>query len=176
MKILKDIDLEGFEEEYDEDVFDDDVVQEFLTLFNSLIDEKEQLDEEYLTEMAIINPKLCRNSTIQVEIEQRDEGPIPHMHVYHDKTRNPKKCSYIRLDKAEYAPHHNINLLSNNEKEEFIRIMCSPWIKPYDTNNRVLTGYQQAVQIWLDTFGDIYHWQFDLDENGLPIMPDYTKL
>lgn len=47
MKILKDIDLEGFEEEYDEDVFDDDTVQEFLTLFNSLI-----LDENGLPIMS----------------------------------------------------------------------------------------------------------------------------
>ena len=87
-----------------------------------------------------------------------------------------KKCSYVRLDKAEYAPHHIKNELGDEEKEEFIRIMQSPWEKPYDKSNITLTGYQQAVQIWLDTFGDIYPWQFELDENGLPIMPDYTKL
>ena len=70
--------------------------QEALKELNEL-DEKGQLDEEYLTEMAIINPKLCRNSTIQVEIEQRNEGPIPHIHVYHDKTRNPKKMFICKI-------------------------------------------------------------------------------
>ena len=63
-------------------------------------------ENQSLKEMAIINPRLCNQLTIQVEIEQRDEGPIPHVHVYHDKTRNPKECSYIRLDKCAYSEHH----------------------------------------------------------------------
>lgn len=78
--------------------------------------------------MSIINPKLCRNLAIQVEVEQRDEGEIPHLHVYHDKTRNPKKCSYVRLDKAEYSPHHDIMPLGNL-KDQFIKVMTSPWQK-----------------------------------------------
>lgn len=41
--------------------------------------------------MAIINSVLCKNSSIEIEVEQRNEGPIPHLHVYLDKTRNPKK-------------------------------------------------------------------------------------
>ena len=43
---------------------------------------------ESLNEMAIINPKMCKQLSIQVEVEQRDEGPVPHVHVYLDKTRN----------------------------------------------------------------------------------------
>ena len=54
--------------------------------------------------MEIINPVLCKNSSIEIEVEQRNEVIIPHMHVYLDKTRDPKNCAYVRLDKAEYAP------------------------------------------------------------------------
>ena len=42
---------------------------------------------ESLNEMAIINPKMCKQLSIQVEVEQRDEGPVPHVHVYLDKTK-----------------------------------------------------------------------------------------
>ena len=48
---------------------------------------------EHLNEMAIINPKMCKQLTIQVGVKQKDEGEIPHIHVYHGKTRNHKKCS-----------------------------------------------------------------------------------
>lgn len=42
-----------------------------------------ELEEELLCEeMAIINPQFCKNRTIQAEVEQRNEGPIPHLHIY----------------------------------------------------------------------------------------------
>ena len=81
-------------------------------------------ENQSLKEMAIINPRLCNQLTIQVEIEQRDEGPIPHVHVYHDKTRNPKECSYIRLDKCAYSEHHKDNKpLPKKLKNQFIELM-----------------------------------------------------
>ena len=138
------------------------------------------LDEEYLTEMAIINPEYCKNHTIQVEVEQRNEGAIPHIHVYHDKTRNPKKCSYIRLDKAKYSPHHDLIVMPKNVKKEFLDLMNEKWIGHYtvDKNGNpiIQNGYQAAVQTWVDTYEKYDYSKFNLDENGLLIMPDYSKL
>lgn len=138
-------------------------------------------DLEPIESMAIINPRLCRNLTIQVEIEQRDEGPIPHVHVYHDKTRNPNKCSYVRLDLPEYSYHHKDNIpLPSKLKKEFIEVMTSPWSKTKvetPTGVRYQTGYEAAVYTWVDTFeseGD--YSKFNLDEHGELIQPDYNKL
>ena len=130
--------------------------------------------------MAIINPQLCNNISIQVEVEQRDEGPIPHMHVYHNKTRNPKECSYIRLDAPEYSTHHKDNIpLSNKLKKEFIQVMTQPWQKhiiAVPSGYRPATGYEAAVDIWVDTFekGDYSKFNLDADGNVIPI--DYSKL
>jgi hypothetical protein len=74
-------------------------------------------EDNYLVEMAVINPKLCKQLAIQVEVEQRDDGPIPHLHVYHDHTRNPKKCSYIRLDKCAYSEHHTDIIKADKPKK-----------------------------------------------------------
>ncbi len=134
-----------------------------------------------LKEMAIVNPKLCKQLTIQVEIEQRDEGPIPHLHVYHDKTRNPKKCSYIRLDKCAYSDHHKDNIpLPKKLKEQFVELMnsiCRNSVM-YDINNNIVpaTGYQSAVLIWADTYEDGKLDKFKLDDNGLIKQIDYSKL
>lgn len=40
--------------------------------------------------MAIINPTLCKNASIQIEVEQRNEGPIPHC-----------MCIWIKLEVVE---------------------------------------------------------------------------
>ena len=136
------------------------------------------LEEQYLVEMAIINPRLCRQLTIQVEVEQRDEGPIPHLHVYHNKYRNPKECSYIRLDRVEYAPHHDVVQLPKKLKEQFIRLMnepCNAYMKDTDGNTVELNGYQSAVKTWVETFEDDYA-KFNLDEKGIPITLDYEEL
>ena len=142
------------------------------------IKEAFKLQEEYLVEMAIINPKMCRNLTIQVEVEQRNEGPIPHLHVYHDKSRNPRKCSYIRLDEVAYAPHHDEIKLPEKLKSQFIELMTAP-SNDYMENNKgtvvKLNGYQTAVKTWVDTFEDDYS-KFNLDEDGIVIPLDYTKL
>ena len=143
------------------------------------LNEALRLEEQYLYEMAIINPRMCRNLTIQVELEQRDEGPIPHVHVYHDKTRNRRKCTCVRLDKAEYTEHHSSGEpLPRKLKEQFISLMTSP-SNEYSKNNKgkivQLNGHQLAVKIWMDTYGDNYS-MFDFDEDGIPITPDYSKL
>lgn len=136
---------------------------------------------ESLKEMAIINPKMCKQLTIQVEIEQRDEGPIPHVHVYHDKTRNPKKCSYIDLTQCAYSKHHKDNIpLPRKLKEQFIDLMNATcknrYVADYEGNLHPATGYQAAVQIWSETFEDDSLDKFELDEHGLIKQMDYSNL
>lgn len=129
--------------------------------------------------MAIVNPKLCKNRSIQIEVEQREEGPIPHLHVYLDKSRNPKNCAYVRLDVPEYAPHHESVKLSKSQKQEFIEIMEQDWKNRFIQSNvsqevKQATGYQASVDIWVDTFGDCDSFKYDQD--GFPVMPDYNQL
>ena len=38
-----------------------------------------------------------------------------------------------------------------------------------------LNGYQLAVKLWKDTYGDNYS-DFNLDKEGIPIPIDYSKL
>lgn len=75
-------------------------------------------ENKHIVEIAIINPKMCKQLSIQVEIEQRDYGSIQHFHVYLDNTRNKKNCSYIRLDIPEYCCHHKDGKKLNKKKTE----------------------------------------------------------
>lgn len=134
---------------------------------------------EYINAMAIINPRLCKERSVQIEIEQRNEGPIPHLHVYLDKTRNPQNCAYIRLDKAEYAPHHISAKMSRQQKKDFIEILTAIAPKQYTVSiingeERHATGYQNAVEIWIETYGETVN--FPYDDEGFPQMPDYSNL
>ena len=152
-------------------------------MYNDIFKELNNINEELLCEMAIINPYLCDQGPIQIEVEQRNEGPIPHMHVYLDHTRDKKNCAYIRLDKAEYMPKHDSTPLGKS-KDEFIKIMTSEWDGYYFKNSktgeiRTATGYEMAVKIWVDTYEHISIEKcnkFKFDENGNLIMPDYSKL
>ena len=140
-------------------------------MYEEYFQQLNKLDEKYLVEMSIINPQMCKKSSIQIELEQKDEGPIPHIHVYLDKERNPKNCAYVRLDKAAYAPHHKDGKhLRGKQKEEFLQIMTSLWTKEYSSP---ITGYQAAVELWIDTFGETLPFMYD--EQGFPIMPDYKN-
>lgn len=147
------------------------------------LDELNKIEKEFLCEMAIINPQKCKHLTIQVEVEQRDEGPIPHLHCYHNKTRSSYECSYIRLDKCEYSSHHGKNksilTLNKNKKDEFVSLMnepCGNYMKCNDDTFVELTGYQDAVRIWVETFEDGSYAKFELDEKGVPVQIDYSKL
>ena len=131
--------------------------------------------------MSTINPKYCNQNNIQIEVEQRDEGPIPHIHVYHDGTRNPRKCSYIRLDKVAYSDHHKQPSLPLPKavKEKFVHVMNNPWPGHYhqlaDGTIRVATGYEAAVDTWVETYEEGYN-KFPLDSDGNLIQLDYSIL
>lgn len=134
--------------------------------------------------MALINPQLQKNTTIEVELYQKNEGNIPHIHVYTDKSN--KHCALVRLDSAEYSHHHDNNhsencTLNRNEIEELVEILSSPWSKHAiqldDGSFKIATGYEAAVQMWVDAFGEpVGDYAITYDESGLPVMPDYTKL
>ena len=148
------------------------------------------IDEIYATEpimaMATINPKLCKQKSIRLEVVQCGEGSNPHIHVYW----NDGKVSFIDLTKPEYAEHHDEEcfLLGKKQKQEFIEIMTAIWNKyavelnELDDNGNPTgktyftpaTGYEAAVQIWCDTYGG--EDRFTYEPDGRPVMPDYELL
>ena len=139
-----------------------------------------KLIKQPIEAMAIINPRLCRELSIQVELEQSNEGPIPHLHVYLDKTRNPKRCAYIRLDEAGYSPHHESAKMSKKNKKDFLKLMHAPnrsstIYSIFDEDKfHVANGYETAVNTWIDTYpGSEKYFRFD--QEGFPVMPDYEN-
>lgn len=135
--------------------------------------------------MSTINPKMQKGWAIEVVIYDNNEGSVPHVHVYHDATRD--KCAYIRLDKAEYSLHDDQNSpnsknypLSKKQLAQFIQVMSSPWPKHFielnDGTIRVATGYEYAVMTWIDAYGDKEADKFTWNEDGSPRMPDYLLL
>lgn len=131
--------------------------------------------------MATINPQLNTEFGIFVEVFQNNEGSIPNVHVYHDKSRNKRRCSIIRLDKPEYSTHHKYNpAMPKDVKEKFLKIMTQPWpshiIQLSDGSYRPATGYEAAVKIWEDTFEKGSLAKFNLDKNGDIINIDYSNI
>ncbi len=131
--------------------------------------------------IALINPRLCKKLSIKVAIEQHDtETTIPYLHVFLDHTWNLKHCAFIRLDKAEYLPQKKSIRLSEKQKEELIYILTSEcngnWIASIvdKSNIKAATGYETAVQTWIDTYEENNKIQYD--KNGFPVISDYTKL
>ena len=132
--------------------------------------------------MSRINPQLLENLSIEVVMYDENEGQIPHVHVYLDKTRDPRKCAVVRLDKAEYSTHHGEPAvrMDKEQKREFIKSMTSKWnkyaLQGDDGSYYTPTGYQMCVNIWADAFEGNSYEKFTLDTNGVPVMPDYEAL
>lgn len=131
--------------------------------------------------LALINPRLCKKLSIKVAVEQHDtKTTVPYLHVFLDNTWNLKNCAFIRLDKPEYVPEKNSKRLSTKQKEELIYILtreCNGnWIASIidKSNIKAATGYETAVQTWIDTYEGNNKIQYD--KNGFLVMPDYTKL
>lgn len=131
--------------------------------------------------LALINPELCKRSSIEIAIEQHDtETTIPYLHIFLDNMWDLKNCAFVRLDKPEYVPEKNTIRLSTKQKEELLYILSSEskdhWITSIvDKNNiKIATGYEVAVQVWTDTFEENDKIQYD--KNGFPVMPDYAML
>lgn len=130
--------------------------------------------------MSRINPQLLENLSIEVVMYDENEGQIPHVHVYHDKTKDKRNCSVVRLDKAEYSTHHGEPVkLNKQQKRQFVQVMSTVWPKHFvetSTGVRPATGYEYCVTTWADAFEHGSYDKFKLDENGVPVMPDYEAL
>lgn len=137
--------------------------------------------------MCTINPKMCGSGSVklQIEIEERDEGPVPHLHVYLSQERDPKNCVCVQLNAAAYFDHHNAKppkTFNKEQKERFIEIMTSLWsgrCTESITGGKVrpANGYEAAVRIWSDCYEDHYpNVSFRYDSGGFLIMPDYYGL
>ena len=151
--------------------------------------------EQPINAMATINPKLNTQHQSLVFVAQRDEGPIPHLHVEFQNSKGQTVSSYISLQRAEYSTHHSDGvLLPKNIKEEFLKVMNTLWMKwrveelVYDSDGKFsgetqlvpATGYEAAVDIWLDTWEkdeEKGKAKFAWDEQtGKAIMPNYDSL
>ena len=144
-------------------------------------------EHEPIMAMATINPQLCKTKSIRVEVVQGGEGDKAHVHVYW----NDGNVSYIDLTAPIYAEHHHKKKgvpLTRKKRDEFVDIMSKVWKKyavelykldssgnPTDeTYYEPATGYEAAVQVWVDTYGEDDRFRYEKD--GRPIMPDYTNL
>lgn len=131
--------------------------------------------ELLLPEASITNNK--KNKCYNID---SNDLAVPYLHVFLDNTWNLKNCAFIRLDKPEYVPEKNSKRLSTKQKEELIYILtreCNGnWIASIidKSNIKAATGYETAVQTWIDTYEGNNKIQYD--KNGFLVMPDYTKL
>lgn len=92
---------------------------------------------------------------------------VSYLHVFLDNTWHLKNCAFIRLDKPEYVPEKNSKRLSTKQKEELIYILtreCNGnWIASIidNSNIKAATGYETAVQTWIDTYEGNNKIQYD---------------
>lgn len=133
------------------------------------------MNEDYLMEMAIINPKLCKTLPIKVAILQGGEGPIPHLHV---TSNDGKLNTCVKLLEPEYFEHGKYKGKMNKEQKKlFIRVMEE--VCGYDSDDeglaRSLTGYQYAVKLWVETYEDSYE-KFGADKSYDVTQMDYSSL
>ena len=177
-KVKEHINMEGFSQEGD---FIKEPVDEFeeMDILNARIGS----GDEPFVEFALINPKLNKSikKPIYIGVPQGEEGPIPHIHVYHDSSRSVRRCSFIRLDKAEYSSHHNVVRLPRELQKSFLEVLTTIWPNYHVTEksgkDRPATGYEAAVDFWLDTQEPAKNIKFEIDEKtGIWIMPPYDKL
>lgn len=132
-------------------------------------------EEKELFEMALVNTTLCRSLGLQVSVLQGGEGSIPHVHVIDANGLN----TCVKLTDCEYFAHgKHKGKMGKKQKEKFIQIMnelTNIAVEISDGNFKKLTGYQNAVKLWVESYEDDYS-KFALGEDGLPINIDYSEL
>ena len=113
--------------------------------------------DQYLMEMAIINPKLCKTLPIRVMVLQGGEGPIPHVHI---TSNDGKLDTCVELLEPKYFAHgKHKGKMTKDQLECFIKVMTDP-CGFYDVNAeglaKELNGYQYAVKLWVDSYEDSF--------------------
>ena len=101
------------------------------------------------------------------------------MHFRHKEDKDQQYISYICLHEAKYAPQHKKGKrLTNSERDaliEFFNILRDKrYTKEKDGQYVPCNCWQECAYTWIDTWGD--KGFFKRDEDGILIMPDYTKL
>ena len=112
---------------------------------------------------------------------KNNEHQIPHIHLSFRHKNEKEDLVYIRLDKAKYYTRHNGGrILTSEEKQAFIKFINTPIYGYYvsdDQGNNIIraTAWIIAYKSWKDNYNN-YEKYFKFDDNGIPIMPDYSKL
>lgn len=154
-----------------------------------VIKSSENLDFELesIYGMALINPPLTKQCCVKVRLMDGGEGAnVPHVHVYLGEERKDN-CAYVRLDVPEYSDYHGESApslrMNKKQKADFIKLMSEIWKKQFiqsitdESKIRNATGYEYAVVTWVDAYGDPPEGsKFTYDDEGFPVMPDYSKL
>lgn len=124
--------------------------------------------------MALVNEN--NNDPVLVSVyEGGSEGGLPYVHV----TFKTDKMCCVDLTKPCYSKHHDeLPHMDANSKKRFIKVMTSYVDRAVKTANGLwisegITGYHYAVHMWVKAHENGSYDKFNLDENGLPVMPDY---
>lgn len=138
----------------------------------------------YLSPMALIYPRYNeeRNPKIRfhVCIVQAGEGIEPHVHVYLDDDSNGN-AAYVCLASATYAPYHKDGAKLNAEQKDALITFFNTMRKGTATKDKngnfvPCNCWQEAVDLWISTYGLTKKDPFTYDKDGNPVMPDYGKL
>ena len=117
-----------------------------------------------------------KDDPVVIMVYEGEEGGSPHMHIRYDGN----KISCVDLTKPRYSKHHDeMRPFTKQAKKEFIKIMKSDCRSPIeDAFGNIVrgTGYQYAVYLWIAAHENFSYDKFNLDDSGLPIMPDYSEL
>ena len=128
---------------------------------NDWINPFDPLNEQWLAEMAKVG-KL--DNEYDVVIWPKDNGEIPHFHIWDSNTRGDKFHTCIKIEKPEYFHHTGKeNILNSKMKKELVKFLNSSYKGSNMTNWQLLVGY------WNDNES-----KHNVDENQ-PI-PNYMNL
>ena len=136
--------------------------------------------EEFFAFIAGVYPGVDENGikkdyNFRVAILECEEGSVPHVHVFYRDG-----ISHICLGTNEYAPQHaNETKILSPKETEVLKTFFSSMIDTYrkDDNGNIyqLNAWMDAVFRWLKQNPAAKKF-FKFDNNGIPIMPDYSTI
>ena len=145
----------------------------------------------FFIEMAEIAPGVNEKNKqmkfpFHVCIYEGKEGAVPHIHIYYSHKgedyddHGKVAVSYICLGTNEYAPQHakDTKKLNSGERKALIKFLSAPvdtFRKDNNGNFYRSTPWLEAIKHWSD-FNKDWKKYFKFDDNGVPIMPDYSTI
>ena len=142
--------------------------------------EKDNLTFDFFMEMSEILPKYHMNqkkreSRIHVCIYENGEGPVPHVHVYYESKEDKRNESHICLATNTYAPQHAATTKKLNSAERKALIEFFKTKITGVNGSSECTAWEYAVWLWTQYYDGSSKF-FKYDNNGKPIMPDYSTI